>query len=72
MTPKYVIILESCDARRTENDLIFDDDVHALVEARRLFVCELVVSDTRPISLLLGRHRSDGEVDWLSTWRASH
>lgn len=72
MTPKYVIILESSDARRTENDLIFHDDAHALVEARRLFVIELVVTDTRPISLALGRHRGDGEVDWLSSWSSSN
>jgi len=70
MTPRYVIIFESSEARTTEDDLSFDDDVHALVAARRLFVHEIVFSDARPFSLLLGRHGSDGEVDWLSTWSA--
>ena len=32
MTPKYVIVLESSDTRQTANDLIFDDDVQALIE----------------------------------------
>ena len=69
MTPKYLIVLESSHTRQTANDLIFDDDVQALIEARRLFVQEVVVNDSRPVSLLLGRYRSDGDVDWLSTWR---
>ena len=71
MTPKYVIILEAQDSLRTENDFSFDDDVQALVEARRIFVHKLVVTDTRPLSLVIGRRRDDGEVDWLSAWRSS-
>ena len=71
MAPKYVIIVESSETRRAETDLFFDDDVQALVEARRLFVQELVATETRPLALVLGRRRADGEVDWLNGWRSS-
>ena len=70
MTPKYVIILEADDSLLTENDFAFDDDVQALVEARRIFVHELVVTEARPLSLVVGRRRDDGEIDWLSVWRS--
>lgn len=70
MTP-YVMIMESSEARTTASDLLFDDDVQALVEARRLFVREVVVSGARPLSLALGRRGPDGEVAWLTAWSSS-
>ena len=71
MGPRYVIIIEAMDALMTEDDLGFADDVQAMVQARRLFVHELFVTEIRPLSLVLGRRKPDGEVDWLSSWRAA-
>lgn len=68
MGSRYVIIIEAMDARTTEDDIGFDDDVQAMVQARRLFVHELFVTEIRPLSLVLGRRKPDGEVDWLSRW----
>jgi hypothetical protein len=69
VTPRYVIVMEAADSR-TEQDLDCDDEVHALVTARRMFVEALVTDRTRPLSVVLGRHQPDGAVDWLNGWRS--
>jgi hypothetical protein len=70
MTPRYVVVLESKGADSAVADFEFDDDVQAIVGARRVFVQALMLNEERPMSLVLGREAADGTVDWLNTWCA--
>lgn len=71
MPPKYVIVMQSEHSLATETDLTFNDDVHALVAARRLFVREVMQSSAGALSLKLGRQAANGDVDWLSGWTSN-
>jgi hypothetical protein len=71
MTPRYVVVLESTGISSAKGDFEFTDDVQAIVSARRVFVQALMMTEVRPMSLVLGRESADGTVDWLDSWRAS-
>jgi hypothetical protein len=71
MPPKYVIVLHAGDGASAGFEMRFDDEVAALVNARRVFMQHCFSTDQRPLSVSLGRQAQGGEVDWISGWRSA-
>lgn len=69
MPPKYVIIMHAEDGA-AGFEMGFDDELDALISARRVFMQECFTTDRRPLAVSLGRRRRGGEVDWISGWRS--
>jgi hypothetical protein len=67
MQPNYLIVMQSEDGLQADLAIKCDDDIQAIVAARRLFVQE-TVSTRRPLSLKLGRAQADGQVLWFDAW----
>ncbi|CAN7388163.1 hypothetical protein LJR219_002368 [Phenylobacterium sp. LjRoot219] len=71
MPPKYVIVMHAGDGATAGLELRLDDEVAALVSARRIFMQECFATDQRPLAVSLGRQSQSGEVDWISGWRSA-
>lgn len=70
MPPKYLIILHADDGA-TGFEMRFDDELTALISARRVFMQECFLTDRRPLAVSLGRQGRGGQVDWISGWRSA-
>jgi hypothetical protein len=68
MSSKYVIVMHAEDGT-AGFEMGFDDELDALLSARRVFMQECFTTDRRPLAVSLGRRRG-GEVDWISGWRS--
>lgn len=71
MPPKYVIVMHAGDSATAGFEMRFDDELAALVSARRVFMQQCFSTDQRPLAVSLGRHAQGGEVDWITGWRSA-
>lgn len=71
MPPKYVIVMHADDGVTTGFEMGFDDELLALISARRVFMQQCFSTEQRPLAVSLGRRRRGGQVDWISGWRSA-
>jgi len=70
MPSKYVIVMHAEDGA-SGFEMRFDDELDALISARRVFMQECFTSDRRPLAVSLGRQGRGGAVDWINGWRSA-
>jgi len=70
MPPKYVIVMHA-EGGACGFEMGFDDELDALISARRVFMQECFATDRRPLAVSLGRQNRAGEIDWISGWRSA-
>jgi len=71
MSSIYVIVMHADDGATAGLEMCFDDELDALISARRIFMQECLITDQRPLAVSLGRRRCSGEVDWIGGWRSA-